>query len=225
MMLIKILLKSVFHLIVFFFNYLLRFSRTLSTDGFFGIGAFFPSKVISNNSELLLRKFFSISKDQNSLIFHNFVLHNNENIFLLRLLCFILRINFDKNSEILILKKFNISHENLKNQGNTSETPGVIKHQTLQSLSNTFENMAVSASVNAVFNSEKIYYDKSIENVFVHNNINSFNFLTKDSSIGINFNALQDFYNYLKLFDYPEKLTNYPLDSAYPVPTKVKKKK
>jgi hypothetical protein len=226
MMLIRILLKSVFYLIVFFFNYLLRFSRTLSTDGFFGIGAFFPSKVISNNSELLLRKFFSISRDQNSFISHNPQLHNSENIFLLRLLCFILRINFDRNSENLLLKKFNISNENFKDQSITSasESSTIIKYTTPQTLSNTLENAAVSSSVNVVFDSEKIYYNKSIENAFVHNTTNSFNFLANDSSININFNALQDFYNYLKLFDYPEKLTNYPLDSAYPVPAKVKKK-
>lgn len=184
--------------------------------------------------KVALSKFFKITfqsihsvgvKTINSKINVNFFNDRvSDNLYLINLLSFFLRFNMTKDFEDILLKtlKFNA----LKNQEVFSLSS--VKNLNDKNLIDSFENKNVSQTTSRVFLGEHNMktsnnYNKNIENVFVHNYSDSFDFLSKKSSTAINFTALQDLYNYLKLFNDEGKLTDYPA-SLQTVKPSVRKK-
>lgn len=243
MKLLRILLKYTFYLLLRFLFQLLRFTNiadlsnpkdlgksNISKFDFFKNSRLFLfsslvtfSTKISNSSLFNLLFFKDIQQDFK--IDSKFV-KSRENIHLLRMLCFFLRINLNKDSEALVSKIFNLNTEHIilnKNgeqdlklisrMSSTIEVPGskLLENQSVSYTTNqVFPNSSLHLSANLNINS-----NQSIENVFLHNNNNSFDFLTKDSGSSINFDALQNLYKYFKTFSNPRKALAKLNDNVY----------
>lgn len=160
-----------------------------------------------------------------------------DSIYLFRLLCFFLRVNINKDAEYVILKSLNLGTESspritkigqpafkhFSNDGSTQFHRCARPNPLLAKQLSSLENNSVSTSTNPIFSRydsiPSSFMDSKItqpmENAFIENKKNSFDFLASDSSIRINFNALQSLYNYLKMFDDASTLTDLNA-STYP---------
>jgi hypothetical protein len=233
MLFLKILLKYIYLTIILFLNRLLRFSNSTKPDVMIlndlGVFRSFSMRVLTPVLRKLIKKFLPVKSLRNK-----FLTLSNEikigtitqnNRYLLRLLSLNLKTNFCENSEDVILKKFNFS-ESFAREGRSMGQSSYRSNMSLNGgfLYKSVENVAVTNSTNVVFDRQKIGYSRSMENVFVHQSSNSVDYLTKDSATGINFNALEDLYNYLRLFGDDARLRKYPADSAYKATRKIRKK-
>lgn len=213
MLFLKLLIKYLYLLIIRFLNRLLRFSRNSLTNvtiqtADFGIVRSFLNRTFVPILKKLVRELFPIKILRNNVFSLSQKIKvgtsAKNNRYLLRLLSLNLKTNVCEDSESLILKKFNLA-ESFVSKGRPMGQPSFIS----KSFSNeglgykSVENVAVTNSTNMVFNRQSIGYLRSIDNVFLHQSTNSIGYLTGDSANGINFNALEDLYNYLTLF--PEK--------------------
>jgi len=233
MLFLKILLKYIYLIIVLFLNRLLRFSNNTKSNivilNDLNVFRSFLNRVLTPVLKKLIKKFLPVKPLRNK-----FLTLSNEikigtitqsNRYLLRLLSLNLKTNFCENSENVILKKFNFSESFAREgrpMGQSSYKPNMYLNDSL--LYKSVENVAVTNSTNMVFDRQKIGYSRSMENVFVHQSSNPVDYLTKDSATSINFNALEDLYNYLRLFGDDARLRKYPADSAYKVTRKIRKK-
>lgn len=144
-----------------------------------------------------------------------------ENKFLLKILCWLFRINLDKDFETLLLKKFcNIPSDFMFRFENRDVNP-VVKIE-VKRVYDSVENKAAYQVVDQIHSSPN--KDISIENVFLHNTKTPTDFLTKNSELNINYRALEDFYAYLKMFGDEQRLSKYPAEVAYKPNAKLKKK-
>lgn len=136
----------------------------------------------------------------------------NENIFLFRLLCWIVRINVDSTTERMLMEKLEDFLRGLKkslelSKGERKVAPGD-KIKALQNL----ENRTISRVTNYVYTESK---SRGIENVFTHNKRDAQSYLTGDASVIINFRALEDFYQVLRLYDDPKRLVDFPKEKPF----------
>lgn len=172
---------------------------------------------------------------------------SKDNIYLFRLLCFFLRVNINKDTEFLVLKSLNLDTEifstttkngypafkHFLNDNSPTQFYRCAQSNPLSAKQlSSLENNSVLKSTNQVFKNSDISsasvndakFKQSIENSFLANKKTSFDFLASDSSVRINFNALQSLYDYLKMFDDASKLTELN-DLTYPKKLiKIKKK-
>lgn len=207
----------------------LKESNTLKFGFFKNLRHFSFSNLIKFSTKILNSSIFNLLffKDiqQNFKIDSKFV-KSRENTYLLRVLCFFLRINLNKDSEALVLKIFNLNTEHIilhkkgeldlkiiSRMSSTTEVPG----------SKLLENQSVSYTTNQAFPESSSYMASNlnvnsrqpVESVFLHNHKNSFDFLTKDSGSSINFDALQNLYKYFKTFSNPRKALAKLNSNAY----------
>lgn len=158
--------------------------------------------------------------------FHQGLMEPSNNLYLFRILCFFVKINFSKDAEVLVSKSLNFKHgEHVINSKTQTTVNATLKSNFSQNVSSIIENKAVSNSVNRVFSTNPAGHNSpalpnvkntpSMENVFVNNKRNSFDYTTGDASTRINFSALQSLYDYLKMFDDESKLTDLD-ESTYP---------
>jgi hypothetical protein len=144
-----------------------------------------------------------------------------ENKFLLKIVCWLFRINLDKDFEVILLKKFcNIPSDFMFRFENRDVTP-VLKVE-VKKVYDLVENKTVHKIADALYSSSN--KDISIENVFLHNTNTATDFLTKNSELNINYRALEDFYAYLKMFGDEQRLSKYPAEVAYKPNAKLRKK-
>lgn len=243
MKLLTIIFKYTFYVFLKFLFKLLRFTRA---SAFTDQGALKESNILKSVFFKNLRLFsFShlfhfFTKISNSSLFNllfstdtqkNFKMDSKfvksrENLYLLRILCFFLRINLNKDSEALVSKIFNLNTENIISQKNGQQDLKLIS--TISSTievpeSKILENQSVSYTVNQVFPGSSSYLSSNlninsqqpIENAFLHNHRTSFDFLTKDSGSSINFDALQNLHKYFKTFSNPRKTLAKLNDKSY----------
>lgn len=226
MKLIKIFLKFFFYFFVLLLNRVLRMDSSTFTSklqntldnslllkkGFFSsLFRLTAYRVVSSNFFKI--KFHSLYSQSQTLYSkpHVLLFNNGDKLYLTKLLCFFLRFNMNKDTEDFFLKIFKFD-DSKHNDFNLQFTHRIINKTFIDS----FENKTITQTTNRVFLSENDSIQTmsnksfSVENVFVHNTSDSFDFLTKGSSTAINFTALQDLYNYLKLFDDEGKLLDYP---------------
>lgn len=225
MKLIKIFLKFIFYFFVLFVNRALRMDSSvfamklqnnfnnflpLKKGLFLSLCRLIASKIVS--STFFKNKFYSLYLQPQTLHLNSHVLlfNNKDKLHLIKMLCFFLRFNMTKDTEDFFLKIFKFQDSKFNgNDFNLQFTQRILNKTFIDS----FENKTVSQTASRVFLSKNDPTNNRafpIENVFVHNNADSFDFLTRGSSTAINFTALQDLYNYLKLFDDEGKLLDYP---------------
>lgn len=214
-MFIKILFKT---LINYLFGAILRLGN-------------FWSFTDSNETENLIAKNLSFLKRfktfRKHLKLNIRMINPKENRHLLTIICWLFRINFDKDFEHILKQNFASA---LKSQTHPEKitnskymlNSSLYMYNEAKPAYDSIENKSALNSVNYVYDSKngKLIF----ENVFTHNKKNPNDFLTSDSEMTINFRALEDFYNYLKLFGDEERLAKYPSEIAFKSKPKVHKK-
>ena len=148
-----------------------------------------------------------------------------ENKHLLLIICWLFRINLDKDFEFILSKKF-------AGDFNSTNLSTDIKFKNLntdrdalsgnKNIYDTIENKMVHNTVDFAFSETNKH--TPIENLFLHNARSSTHFLTQDSELNINFRALEDFYGYLKMFGDEDRLSKYPEEVVFKSNPKIRKK-
>lgn len=144
-----------------------------------------------------------------------------ENKFLLKILCWLFRINLDKDFETILLKKFCNIPSDFMFRFENKDVRSVVKVE-VKKVYDSVENKIAHHIVDSLHTS----FNKDIptENVFLHNTKTSVDFLTKNAELNINYRALEDFYAYLKMFGDEQRLSKYPAEIAYKPNAKLRKK-
>jgi len=148
-----------------------------------------------------------------------------ENKYLLIIICWLFRINLDKDFEFILDKKFskslNISEYSAGAELRKENINSLLISRN-KDIYDTIENKVVNTSMDLLFSESNKHVP--VENLFLHNKTTPLNLLTQNSDLNINFKALEDFYSYLKMFGDEEKLSKYPSEIVFKNNPKTRKK-